>query len=78
MITIERKIVKIGNSLGVRIPSSFLKELGVTFNDTIEMEFDSNLKTIIIKNKSTTPDNNYLETIVKGIVDQYLKEKDLL
>lgn len=73
----ERKIVKVGNSLGIIIPSIFLDELGLTHKDAVEMEYDETLKVITLKNRSTSPDNNYLEKIVKGLVDQYLKEKGL-
>lgn len=73
----ERKIIRVGNSLGVIIPSIFLDELGLTHKDAVELEYDEILKVITIKNRSTSPDDNYLEKVVKGLVDQYLKEKGL-
>ncbi|MDQ0882882.1 AbrB/MazE/SpoVT family DNA-binding domain-containing protein [Peribacillus sp. V2I11] len=73
----ERKIVKVGNSLGVIIPATYLEELGVTYKDTVDMEFNHDLQTLFIRNQKTTPNNNYLEQVVKGIVDKYLKEKGL-
>lgn len=72
----ERKIVKVGNSLGVILPSIFLEELGVSHKDTVEMEYNTELKTVTIRsNKSTAPD--YLEQVIKNAVDNYLKEKGL-
>jgi antitoxin MazE len=77
VIGVERKIVKYGNSLGVRIPSALLEALGVAQDDTVEMEFDTRLKAIIIKSKSTTSSGDYLEQVVRDIVDKYLKERGL-
>ncbi|MES9681753.1 AbrB/MazE/SpoVT family DNA-binding domain-containing protein [Gottfriedia acidiceleris] len=72
----ERKIVKVGNSLGVILPAVFLEELGVTHKDTVEMEYNKELKTLTIRsNQSTAPD--YLEQVIKNAVDNYLKEKGL-
>ncbi|MFS0763852.1 AbrB/MazE/SpoVT family DNA-binding domain-containing protein [Peribacillus phoenicis] len=74
----ERKIVKVGNSLGVIIPATYLEELGVTYKDTVDMEFNHDLQTLIIRNQKTKPNNkDHLEQVVKGIVDKYLKEKGL-
>ncbi|WJE49891.1 AbrB/MazE/SpoVT family DNA-binding domain-containing protein [Peribacillus frigoritolerans] len=73
----ERKIVKVGNSLGVIIPAIYLEELGVTHKDTVEMEFYQELQTLVIKKEKTTPNNNYLEQVIKRVVDGYLKEKGL-
>jgi antitoxin component of MazEF toxin-antitoxin module len=73
----ERKIVKYGNSLGVRIPSALLEALGVALDDTVEMEFDTRLKAIIIKSKSTTSSGDYLERVVRDIVDRCLSERGL-
>jgi antitoxin MazE len=71
----ERKIVKVGNSLGVIIPQSYLEDLGVKHKDTVQMEYNSELNRIVISNKNTTPDDNYLEKVVKSVVDNYLNEK---
>jgi putative addiction module antidote len=73
----ERKIIKIGNSLGLIIPSSYLEELGVEQGDIIYLEMNKEMGAIVIKNKTTTPDTNYLEKVIKSVVDDYLLEKDL-
>ena len=45
----DSKIQKWGNSCGVRIPSSFMKELGITVNDIISMKQEDNR--IVIEKK---------------------------
>lgn len=72
----KRSIVKIGNSLGVIIPSAYLEDLGVSHKDEVEMEFDKDLKIITISNKETTP-HSHLEKVIKSVVDSYLKDKGL-
>jgi antitoxin MazE len=74
---LKRSIVRIGNSLGVIIPSVFLEELGVTHKDEVEIEFDKKMKVVTIGNKETILSENYLEKVVKSIVDDYLKDKGL-
>jgi antitoxin MazE len=73
---LKRSIIKVGNSLGVIIPSPFLEEMGLSHKDEVELEFDKDLKVITISNKETIP-TNHLEKVVKGIVDTYLKDKGL-
>lgn len=73
----ERKIVKVGNSLGIIIPSVLLEELGVSHSDTVDISYNRELHTIVITNSKTTPDNDYLERVIKSVVDSYLKEKGL-
>jgi antitoxin component of MazEF toxin-antitoxin module len=74
---LDRKIVKVGNSLGVIIPSVFLEEMEIGHQDHVEIEYSKELKTITIKSKETIPEDNYLEQVVKGIVDKYLQDKGL-
>lgn len=73
---LKRKITKIGNSLGVIIPSAFLEELGVTSKDSVNIEFSKEMNVITIS-KETIPNQNYMEQVVKSIVSDYLKEKGL-
>jgi putative addiction module antidote len=35
---IERKITKIGNSYGITIPKELLKESGISYGDSVQME----------------------------------------
>lgn len=72
----RRKIIKIGNSMGIIIPSNFLEEMGVNNQDIVDVEYDSDLQMITISKSSTTTSTK-LEKIVKAIVDDYLKEKGI-
>jgi antitoxin component of MazEF toxin-antitoxin module len=74
---LEKKIVKVGNSMGIIIPSIFLDELGFSYGDLVEVDYNKELKTLTIRSKDTTPDGNYLEQVVRSIVSEYLKEKGL-
>lgn len=47
----DSKVQKWGNSCGVRIPSSFMKELGISVNDIISMKQEDN-RIIIEKKKN--------------------------
>lgn len=77
MISLEKKIIKIGNSLGIVIPYVFLEELDVSHSDIVDIEYNSTLNAITIRNKSTMPIEDDLEIIVKNIVDKYLENKNL-
>ncbi|MGL5961483.1 MAG: AbrB/MazE/SpoVT family DNA-binding domain-containing protein [Cetobacterium sp.] len=43
-IEIERKVVKIGNSVGVTIPTKLLEGLGFKIGDTLKIQIDTNKK----------------------------------
>ncbi|MFY0781091.1 hypothetical protein AB1K18_12480 [Peribacillus simplex] len=73
----ERKIVKVGNSMGIIIPSIFLEELGFSYGELVDVDYNKELKTLTIRSKETAQDGNNLEQIIKRIVDKYLKEKGL-
>jgi antitoxin MazE len=72
---LERKIVKVGNSLGVIIPSTYLEELGISHQDTVELDYNKELKAITITKEKTILHEDHLEKVVKSIVNHYLKEK---
>ncbi|PGL68868.1 AbrB/MazE/SpoVT family DNA-binding domain-containing protein [Bacillus sp. AFS055030] len=72
----ERKIVKIGNSLGIILPATIIKELGVSQKDTVELEYNSELKTLTISSSNSVAPN-YFEQEIKSTVENYLKEKGL-
>ncbi|MCQ6281027.1 AbrB/MazE/SpoVT family DNA-binding domain-containing protein [Bacillus sp. EB600] len=73
----KRNIIRIGNSLGFIIPSTFLEELGVSQKDEVEIEFHKEMKMVTIKDKEATSNENPLEVTVKKIVDDYLNKKGL-
>jgi antitoxin component of MazEF toxin-antitoxin module len=69
--------MRMGNSLGVLLPSRYLEELDLTLGDTVEVELQGDMKSIVIKNKKTAPSTDYLDRIVRNAVDKYLDELDL-
>lgn len=73
----ERKIIKVGNSLGVIIPSPLLEELGVKYQDVVNLEYSSQLNAITIRNKKTTLPNDYLEQVVRSVVEEALRDRGL-
>lgn len=73
----ERKIIKVGNSLGVIIPSPLLEELGVTYQDVVDLEYSKQLNAIVIRNKKTTLPNDHLEQVVRSIVEETLRVRGL-
>ncbi|MGG3955496.1 AbrB/MazE/SpoVT family DNA-binding domain-containing protein [Bhargavaea massiliensis] len=50
MLSAERKVLKVGNSLGVTFPMEFLNKLGIHQGDEIQMELEED-KIVIRKSK---------------------------
>jgi antitoxin MazE len=50
MLSAERKVLKIGNSLGITFPMGFLNKLGIHQGDEIQMELEED-KIVIKKSK---------------------------
>ena len=50
MLSAERKVLKVGNSLGVTFPTEFLNKLGIHQGDEIQMELEED-KIVIKKSK---------------------------
>ena len=71
---IERKVRKAGNSLGVTIPVSMLKEVGIKEGDTVYVSLESN--SIIIRNDKMKENNDKFKQDVLAIIEEYMKEKD--
>ncbi|AKS38164.1 AbrB family transcriptional regulator [Anoxybacillus gonensis] len=83
MLYADRKVLKIGNSLGVTFPMEFLQKLDIHQGDEIQMEFKDNQIVIKKSNKVNLPKGiskdffdvlnetleEYDETI-KGLVDR--------
>lgn len=63
------KLQKWGNSQGVRIPSSFLKEIGLKENDNIDISVDRD--SIIIKKDSYKS----FDEIIEGYNGDYVCEE---
>jgi antitoxin MazE len=62
---VERKVTKIGNSLGVTFPAEVLKHLGVTQGDEVSFEFADGQITIKKKVNVSLP---------KGIDEEFLEQ----
>ncbi|WP_181520413.1 AbrB/MazE/SpoVT family DNA-binding domain-containing protein [Anoxybacillus ayderensis] len=83
MLHADRKVLKIGNSLGVTFPVEFLQKLDIHQGDEVQMEFKDNQIVIKKSNKVNLPKGiskdffdvlnetleEYDETI-KGLVDR--------
>ena len=71
---IERKIRKIGNSLGVNLPADMLKEVGVKEGDVIYISIEND--SIVIRNEKMKADNDTLKKEVLKIVEEYMHGKN--
>lgn len=55
MLYADRKVLKIGNSLGVTFPMEFLQKLDIHQGDEIQMELENNQIVIKKSNKVNLP-----------------------
>ncbi|AKP48440.1 MULTISPECIES: AbrB/MazE/SpoVT family DNA-binding domain-containing protein [Bacillus] len=67
----ERKIRRIGNSLGVNLPADMLKEIQLNEGDTVEVELRKDKGEIVLRNKKITPINSDFESRVIDVVEKY-------
>jgi antitoxin MazE len=74
-IEIEKKISKIGNSLGVTIPAEVAKIAEVEAGGTVYLTVNSITKEITIR-KTPQKEESFKE-MVKEIVENYLRERNL-
>ncbi|WP_183241396.1 AbrB/MazE/SpoVT family DNA-binding domain-containing protein [Anoxybacillus mongoliensis] len=83
MLHADRKVLKIGNSLGVTFPIEFLQKLDIHQRDEIQMELENNQIVVKKSNKVNLPKgiskdffdvlNETLEAYdetIKGLVDR--------
>lgn len=70
---VERKIRKIGNSLGVHIPSKIIKQMELEEGDVVYVSYKED-KIIITKGKDEITDD--LKSKVIQILDEYLTENE--
>lgn len=75
VVIIKGKITKIGNSLGVRIPVNYLKEMNIDLGDEIQISYDNRLKCIVISNSEDTL-NELFERNVIEIVSKHFDKLD--
>jgi antitoxin MazE len=71
----EKKIRKIGNSLGIGLPSEMLKDLQLGEGDTVEIELRKSKGEIILRNPKITPIDSDFESQVIDIVEKYFDVK---
>jgi antitoxin MazE len=71
---VEKKIRKIGNSLGVVIPSDMLKEIGVKDGDTVYLSIEDG--EIIIRSESQKETNDKFKEKVIAIIEEYMEEHE--
>ena len=71
---IERKVRKAGNSLGVTIPVSMLKEVGIKEGDVVYISLENN--SIVIRSDKMKEDNDKFKQDVLKIIEEYMKDKD--
>jgi len=71
----ERKLRKIGNSVGLLLPKDVLEDMKLKEGDCVEIRYDEDRKEIILRNKKIPRTSD--ESEIRGIVLQVLKELDL-
>jgi antitoxin MazE len=67
----EKKIRRIGNSLGINLPAEMLKEIQLNEGDIVEVELRKEKGEIILRNKKITPITNDFESRVIDVVEKY-------
>jgi antitoxin MazE len=70
----ERKIRKIGNSLGLLLPSEMLKRIGVENGDTVFVSLENG--EIIIRNDDKKESNDQFKEKVLAIIEEYMNEHE--
>jgi putative addiction module antidote len=69
---VERKIRRIGNSLGVHIPSKIIKQMELEEGDAVYVSYKEDK---IIITRSTDEVTDELKNKVIQILDEYLEKK---
>jgi antitoxin MazE len=71
---VERKIRKIGNSLGVLLPSDMLKEIGIENGDSVFVSVEDG--EIRIRSMAQKQANDKFRKKVIAIIEEYMEEHD--
>lgn len=74
-LEIERKISKVGNSLGITLPAEIAKIAEVELGETVYLTVNSISKEIAIR-KNPQKEESFKE-MVRDIVESYLRERNL-
>lgn len=72
---VERKIRKIGNSMGVLLPSDMVKSLGVTEGDTVYVSMEVEGE-IIIRTNTSKNENDEFKRKVLAVLEEYMDDKE--
>lgn len=67
----ERKIRRIGNSLGIVLPAEILKEIQLSEGDTVEVELRKDKGEIVLRNIKITPITSDFESRVIDVVEKH-------
>lgn len=73
---VERKIRKVGNSLGVLLPADMLKEIGIKDGDSVFVSMEDG--EIIIRSTVKKDENDIFKKRVLKIIEEYMDEQDKL
>jgi putative addiction module antidote len=76
IMEVERKIRKVGNSLGVLLPADMLKEIGVKDGDTVFVSVEDG--EIKIRSNTKKDENETFKKRVLKIIEEYMDEQDKL
>lgn len=71
---VERKIRKIGNSLGVLLPADMLKEIGIKDGDSVFISKEDG--EIIIRSVGKKDENDKFKEKVVRIIEEYMNENE--
>jgi antitoxin MazE len=71
----ERKLTKIGNSYGITFPKEILKEAGITYGDTVQMELKEGKITLHKKEEITLPEG--VDHDFMSILTDVIREHDV-
>lgn len=72
---VERKIRKVGNSLGVVLPSDMIKALGVKNGDSIYISME-NEGEVIFRTESGKTENDEFKQKVIAIIEEYMNNEE--
>lgn len=71
----ERKLTKIGNSYGITFPKEILKEAGITYGDSVQMEFKEGKITLQKKEEIILPEG--VDQEFMSVLTDVIKEHDI-
>jgi putative addiction module antidote len=73
----KKKLRKIGNSIGISLPSDMLKDMELSEGDDVVVEYNTEEKEIVIKKVNSTPSTDTLIETIRSVVESVLIERGL-